>query len=136
MLYFLIKICCLLICMIDQFLNQSNKEYFNVQYKTFIWCIVLLHSNLVLGLTSKLAVCYQFGTIFVYYSELFTTRVRGVVLVTMVVMSRFYRSICSYIILLANDLHIHPCVFGLIGVLIALPSSVSLPETKHIGMLN
>lgn len=90
----------------------------------------------VLGLTSKLAVCYQFGTIYIYYSELFTTSVRGIVLGITLVISRFYMSIASYIILLANNLNIHPCVFGLIGVVIALPSAMTLPETKHIGMTN
>lgn len=101
-------------------------------------CFILFNKKLkqVIGLTTKLSVCYQFGTIYIYYAELFTTRVRGIVLGIVLVFSRSYMGISSYIILLANDLNIHPCVMALIGVAIGLPSAILLPETKYDGIKN
>lgn len=84
----------------------------------------------------KLFICFQYGTIFNYVSELFPTHIRGMALGISVLIGRVITSLSSYMIFVTDRLHLHPLATAMLTSLLALPFSYLLRETKDQKMSN
>ena len=84
----------------------------------------------------KLAICFQYGTIFSYVSELFPTHLRGFALGFTVAIGRFMSSLSSYMIFITDSLGMHPFATALLAGVVSLPFSIILEETAHKKLSN
>ena len=78
----------------------------------------------------------QFGFIYTYGSELFSTAVRTFGISLAMTIACTVAGISTYIIRLMQNLGLNPMSFVLVIGLLSLVSSILLPETKNLKMKN
>ena len=89
-----------------------------------------------MSLIIKLAICFQYGTIFNYVAELFPTHLRGLALGCSVAFGRTMSSLAAFMIYFTDLWEIHPLSTALITSMIAIPFSIILEETSHKQISN
>lgn len=89
-----------------------------------------------MGLMIKLALCFQFGSIYTYIVELVPTELRGFSISFALSIGKIMQGTGTYLILLGNIMHVNPMSMGLFYVLFSFPNSLTLPETKYDKLQN
>lgn len=89
-----------------------------------------------MGLIMKMTVCFQSTVAYTYIAELFGTKYRSFVMGFSLTLGKIMSSLGPYFILLASTIKIHPCLMGILSVVVGLPSAYYLPETKGKSMKN
>lgn len=84
----------------------------------------------------KLIYCMNFALIFSYASELFPTKIRGLTLGIIVLFGRISSLFSLNLVFFTDSLGLHPMVGVIISSIIAIPTSLLMPETIGKGVSN
>ena len=97
---------------------------------------IIIIIELSLYLANVLLVCIQFGVIYPYATELFTTKNRSIAIGIMLTVSKICNGFSTYDILFLQRFSLNPSIFYFVFGLIALPCAMYLPETKNNKIKN
>lgn len=90
----------------------------------------------ILGSSIKLVICMNFAMIFTYIAELFPTRIRGLGLGFCVLAGRVSTLLTLGVESFTDHFDLNPMVGVAFGAIIAMPTSLLLPETFGKGIDN
>ena len=114
-----------------------------VSFLLFLIQLVGLRGNIIgklletlLSVLIKMFVAMNFVLVFLYGSELFPTKLRGLAMGIALLCGRLIMSVVSQLDAMSESLGIHPNTTIVFSAMIALPFAYILPETLNKKMLN
>ena len=77
-----------------------------------------------------------YGYLFIYNSEIYPTKIRGLTMGLSLFIGRIFGAFTTYVMDIEESLHIHPLVFASLLCIIIIPFLPFMPETKNRGLKN